>query len=120
MLSERFLPAQSRTNSLGLVVKPPSLLLTRQPLEPLSPGIALRQQLLLAVQDGRVAVVSVGAEGYLQPAQLNQERLCKRRVRVSLEARIGQIRDARRIAVELDDVGVLRRTEIRPGAALID
>jgi hypothetical protein len=79
-----------------------------------------RQKRLLTVQDRRVVAGSVIETFNLACPEAQLDTAQQGRVRVGLEIGINEVRNLARLPVQLDQVGSVERSQISPGATLVN
>ena len=83
-------------------------------------GVIARQERLLAMQDRRVCAGGVFKALDLASPERELDAAQQGRVRVGFEIGINEVRNLAGMAVQLDQVGPVKRSEVSPGAAVID
>ena len=113
-------PSLPCADPLRLLEEPRTLLLTGETSELRPAWMALCHELLLAVKDGGVDVVTIVPEALLPHLEIDDKGTGERRVRVAVEVEVFEVGDPGFPMMELDDIGEVNLADQRLGAAFVD
>src|SRR5262245_24093053 len=113
-------PSLPRSYPARVIQQPVLFLLDRQPDELRVQGMLRDQEGILAVENGWVIRLRVLVALNLPCSQIQLHAAQQRRMRITLEVRVDEVRELAGPAVDLDDVRTLHLAEKRPAAALVN